>query len=144
MGAPALRFEYQVAIRRSPRPDAPCRGDATPSATPGEFAPVQRLLALAYEIENRIRSGVLPNYAAAARWLCVTRARVSQIVGLAFLAPSIQERILRAMGREAAVLHERELRTVAAEAVWAQQEARWEAIRCAPGRIASAAASAAG
>lgn len=85
------------------------------------FAPLQNLLALAYVIEERIRTGALPNHAAAARWLGVTTARISQIVGLTLLAPAIQEWILCATPGEVASLRERYARPIAAQPSWERQ-----------------------
>src|SRR4029077_19941358 len=52
------------------------------------------LLALAHRFEALVRSGEVRDYADLARAGHVSRARMSQILKLLMLAPSIQERIL--------------------------------------------------
>jgi hypothetical protein len=53
-----------------------------------------RMLALAYLIERKIDAGEIPNYAAAARLLGISRARVSQVMRLWDLPIATQETIL--------------------------------------------------
>ena len=53
-----------------------------------------RQLALAHHIERVIEAGTLTDYAAAARALGITRARLTQIMNLLLLAPDVQHRIL--------------------------------------------------
>jgi hypothetical protein len=88
---------------------------------------VARLLALAHEIERRIRAGELDDLAHAARVFGLTRARVTQIVSLTLLAPAIQAEILAlppvAVGRDP--ITERTLRPIVAEPVWERQVASW-------------------
>jgi hypothetical protein len=88
---------------------------------------VARLLALAHEIERRIRTGELDDLAHAARVLGLTRARVTQMVNLTLLAPEIQEEILTTLqvtvGRDAVT--ERMLRSIVAEPVWERQFVAW-------------------
>jgi hypothetical protein len=88
---------------------------------------VARLLALAHEIERRIRARELDDLAHAARVLGLTRARVTQIANLMLLAPQIQEAILAmssaAVGRDRST--ERTLRAIVAEPVWEHQFEAW-------------------
>lgn len=94
---------------------------------PGRIPRVSRLMALAIHFEQLIRQGVVRDYADLARLGSVTRARVSQIMDLLNLAPSIQEQILllpRTTGRD--VLTERRLRAIVAETDWSRQVERWE------------------
>ena len=53
-----------------------------------------RQLALAYLIEQLVEDGALESYAQAAQRLGITRARVSQIIGLLLLPLARQEEIL--------------------------------------------------
>jgi hypothetical protein len=53
-----------------------------------------RMLALAHHVEILVEEGSLPDYAAAARILGVTRARMTQVMNLLLLAPDIQDRLL--------------------------------------------------
>ena len=53
-----------------------------------------RMLALAYLIERKIDAGEIESYAAAARLLGTSRARVTQIIRLLQLPSEIQQEIL--------------------------------------------------
>ena len=92
---------------------------------------VARQLALAHEIERRIRAGELDDLAHAARVFGLTRARITQIVSLTLLAPAIQDDILAlppvTVGRD--TITERRLRPIVAEPVWDRQMALWEQLR---------------
>jgi hypothetical protein len=108
-----------------PRPEPP-------AAPVGRVPRIVRLLALAHDIERRVRSGELDDFAAAARAYGLTRARVTQIVNLTLLAPTLQEEILAMgpvnLGRDP--ITERTLRPIVAEAVWARQIEVLEAATC--------------
>ncbi len=86
------------------------------------------LLALAHRFENLVRSGEVKDYADLARAGSVSRARVSQILKLLTLAPSIQEYILslppRTAGEEP--ITERDLRPVVREPRWDRQRLLFE------------------
>jgi hypothetical protein len=88
---------------------------------------VARQLALAHEIERRIRAGELDDLAHAARMFGLTRARLTQISNLLLLAPVIQEEILVmppiTVGRDR--ITERTLRPIVAEPVWERQMELW-------------------
>ena len=86
-----------------------------PTPKPVSRAALQ--LALAHHIERQIDAGVIPDCAAAARALGLTRARLSQVASLLLLSPEIQERI--AEGGIAA--SERNLRRFVAEPEWSTQ-----------------------
>jgi hypothetical protein len=88
------------------------------------------MLALAHRIERACQEGSLKDYAAAARELGVTRARVGQLVNLTFLAPDIQESVLQLESINGVEpLSERELRPIAAEKSWARQRELWAPLR---------------
>jgi hypothetical protein len=81
------------------------------------------LLALAHRLEELVRSGDSADYAQLAKLGHISRARMSQILKLLTLAPSIQEYILflppRAAGDD--TITERELRKVVREPTWDRQ-----------------------
>ena len=52
------------------------------------------MLALAHYIERQIDDGAIPDYAAAALALGVTRARLTQVMNLLLLPPEVQEHVL--------------------------------------------------
>ena len=80
---------------------------------------ITKLLVLAHHFESLVREGVVKDYAEIARLTGLSRARVTQIVNLALLAPGIQEAIL-ASGHtpHAGMLVERQLRRLTSEAIW--------------------------
>ncbi len=101
------------------------------SPRPGEHARPPRvtcLLALAHRFEDLVRSGEVKDYADLARAGRVSRARVSQILKLLTLAPSIQEYILslppRTAGEEP--ITESDLRPVVREPRWDRQHVLFE------------------
>ncbi len=102
----------------------------------GRIPRVARLLALAIRLEELVASGHVPDYAALARLVGVTRARVTQIANLTLLAPDIQEAILFldpvVKGRDP--LTERDLRPLVAEPGWGRQRALWKALPAQRGR----------
>jgi hypothetical protein len=90
-----------------------------PSRRPARVAVT---LALAHMIQRWIDRGEIRDQAEAARRLRLTRARLTQIMDLTFLAPDLQEEILlleAEVGRE--VLAERALRKSVRAISWAQQ-----------------------
>lgn len=69
-------------------------GPEPPSCEPGCVPRISRLMALALRLEGLLREGVIANYAEVAALGHVSRARVSQVMNLLCLCPSIQEEIL--------------------------------------------------
>ncbi len=65
-----------------------------PAPDPGRVPRVARLMALAIRFEGLLRAGVVKDYAQLARLGHVSRARVSQVMGLLSLAPDLQEAVL--------------------------------------------------
>ena len=66
-----------------------------------------------------MESGLLKDYAAAARLLGMTRARMAQVMNLVSLSPGIQEAILTG----GLVVSERSLRSVIRNVEWKKQKA---------------------
>jgi hypothetical protein len=91
---------------------------------------VSRLMALAIRFDGLIRDGAVTDQAELARVGHVTRARLTQIMNLLYLAPHIQEAILclpaTEKGREP--VKESKLRPIAAELDWREQRRMWEHI----------------
>lgn len=112
---------FSVAFGLSSHPGTP------PKPSPARVPRVARHLAFAHEIERRIRAGELDDLAHAARVFGLTRARVTQIVSLTLLAPTIQEAILAlppvTRGRDR--ITERTLRVIVAKPVWDRQMGLW-------------------
>ena len=98
---------------------------ATVPAT-GLVPRVARLLALAHRIDAMIATGQLRDLADAARVLGLTRARVTQVMNLLLLAPTIQEAILELPPTTARdTVTERSLRRIVAAPLWERQTMMW-------------------
>ncbi|HEV3261066.1 MAG TPA: hypothetical protein VG013_29715 [Gemmataceae bacterium] len=91
---------------------------------------VSRLMALAWRLDELLRSGVVADYAALARLGHVSRARISQIMSLLSLAPDIQEALLFlppvVHGRDP--MHLRQLLPLSARLDWREQRRLWQAL----------------
>ena len=75
-------------------PNRPKEPPPPPPDGPKQPTRLARMLALAHLVERRVESGELRDYAAAARTLGISRARMTQLMNLLVLSPMIQERIL--------------------------------------------------
>jgi hypothetical protein len=87
-----------------------------------------RSIVLAYQIEQAVRDGRARDYADIAKRIGVTRARVSQIMGLLRLPPAILETLLLADPTHCPQLTERQLRPAAASSQPHQQLALYEGL----------------
>jgi hypothetical protein len=97
------------------------------SLPPGRVPRVSRLMALALRLDELVRTGPIGSYRELALLGQVTRARVSQIVNLLYLAPDIQEALLflppTQHGRDPIILAD--LLPIAAQIDWRKQRRRW-------------------
>jgi DNA invertase Pin-like site-specific DNA recombinase len=112
--------------RRAPRRRIPkiAAGGKNPG---GPLPRITRLLALALKFEGLIQQGVVRDYAGLARLGRVSRARVTQIMNLLYLAPDIQEEILswRSRAPDGPPVEETTVRTLSSEVHWSRQRALW-------------------
>lgn len=119
-----------VSVKRSFNVQRKRRGRraVSPGATPtspaaGRLPRITRLLALAIHFDDLLRSGAIGSQADLARLGQVTRPRLTQIMNLLYLCPSIQDEILFhppiTSGRDP--ITERELRGIARQPDWASQ-----------------------
>lgn len=117
----------EFTFERTKRPPKPAV-----VVSPGRVPRVARLLALSHKIERLVREGALRDYADAARLGHVSRARMSQVMGLLNLAADIQEAILFLPPTTAGhdPIGERDVRPIAGELSWKRQREMWR--RCSP------------
>ena len=112
---------------------AAARAAAPPPCPPGRVPKAARWLALAIVLEERIAAGTLADAATVARAARLSRARVSQVLNLALLAPDIQEAVLDlprvAAGRDPVTLGE--LQPVALTLDWRKQRKLFATLRLA-------------
>ncbi len=101
------------------------------TAAMGKLPRASRLMALAIKFDGLLRDGVVRDYADLARLGHVTRARMTQLMGLLNLAPDIQEALLFlppvTAGREP--IAERNLRRLTAIPRWDRQRKAWRDMR---------------
>lgn len=112
-------------------PNSRQRAAARASAARRYPAHVARQLALAHALQRRVDTGEFADYAAMARELGFTRARISQLMDLLLLAPDIQEEVLfleAPPGKQPVT--ERGLRDAVLKTLdWSDQRSRWHGLR---------------
>ena len=98
-------------------------GAQAPALPPGRVPRVSRLMALALRFDELVRTGQVASYRELATVGHVTRARVSQIANLLYLAPDLQEALLflppTVRGRDPIILSD--LMPIAAAFDWRKQ-----------------------
>ena len=111
---------------RGSRKRPPSNPDSVAEA--GRVPRVSRLMALAIRFDQLIRAGEVTDCAELATLGHVTRARISQIMCLGWLAPDVQEEVLflprTTKGRDPIQL--RHLLPIARIADWLKQRVRWK------------------
>ena len=117
-------------VRRKlpPKPrSAPRRSSPAPS--PPAVPRVARLLALAHYFDQMLHRGEVESYAELARLGHVSRARISQIMRLLDLSPTIQEQFLFLLYVASGdPMPERQLRLVLAGSDWTVQCDLWKTL----------------
>ncbi len=113
-----LRASFDRRPVPPPRPE-PAPETVQPQTGP-RVTPAARNLALAHYLERMIDRGMIADYAQAARMLGVSQPRVTHLMSLLLLSPTIQEEVL--MGRIAP--GDKELRRMARVAEWRQQDSQ--------------------
>lgn len=119
-------------VRRPDKSRALLVTDEPPtSVAPGRVPRILRLMALAIHFDKMIRERKVADQSELARLAHVTQPRMTQLMNLLHLAPDIQEELLLLprviQGRDP--IHERMLRSIAAEADWGIQRQRWSRLR---------------
>ncbi|HPT26069.1 MAG TPA: hypothetical protein PLZ95_06585 [Bryobacteraceae bacterium] len=124
----AIEFELRPAVRAiSRRP----REKAEEAPSPHRYARYPRIvqvMALAIHFREMLERGEAKDYADLARLGCVSRERISQIMMLNWLAPDIQEDVLRLPKTPGGrfPFAETKLRSIAGVLTWEQQRVLWQ------------------
>ena len=119
-----MKIEFTVPFRRIPAPRTSLTEPAPePQGNPPRIA---RLLALAHKLDAQVRSGAIAGYVELARLGHISPARLTQILVLLHLAPSIQEYILFLSAGDARFVPESGLRKIAREPRWDRQQELFE------------------
>src|SRR6266700_7227901 len=106
-----MKIEYNIPCRRKLPP--PALGIDPASEPQGRAPRIARLLALAHKLDALVRSDTIASYGELARLGHISPARLTQIMVLLHLAPSIQEYILFLSAGDARFLTELGLRKIA-------------------------------
>ena len=123
----AVQVEVMLPLR-PPRRD---KGAGARPGLPADGRPrlprITRLMALAIKFQGMVDRGEVEDYADLARLGYVTAARITQIMNLLNLAPSIQEEILT-LPAGSPRISERRLRPVTSQVLWDEQRRIWPSV----------------
>lgn len=128
---PNNTVDVQCRLRPAIRP-APChprRADVP--AGPGKLPRLTQALALALRFDDMVRSSEARDFADVARLACLSRARISQVLKLLWLAPEIQREILylpRTPGGRYPI-SEVAARRITREPSWQRQRVLWDKLK---------------
>jgi alkylated DNA nucleotide flippase Atl1 len=124
--AATFTLEYKVDFNNGKGKHKFRKRSAAPKATPSKIPRIAKLLALTHHLQGLLDQGVVKDYADIARLSGLSRARVTQIMNLALLAPQIQEDILFSNNRAMSKVKERTVRIVLKKTTWKQQAREWK------------------
>jgi hypothetical protein len=121
-----IQFHLHPSSRRAVNGEA---GNAI--REPGRLPRVSRVLALAIQFQEMIRTGEVRDCADLARLGGLSRERISQIMKLLWLAPDIQIEVLYFPAASASYfpIHERALRNISDRICWDEQRELWSKLK---------------
>lgn len=124
------RIEIQFRLH-PPSRRATDREAATAVREPGRLPRVTRVLALAIQFEEMVRSGEVRDHADLARLAGLSRERISQIMKLGWLAPDIQIEVLYfpPVSGVHFPVRERALRNISNRICWTEQREMWAKLK---------------
>jgi hypothetical protein len=125
-----IRVKQKLFLTKVQRGQQKIRREKPVAVKEGRVPRISRLMALAIRFEGMLRDGEVRDQSELARLAHVTQPRMTQILNLLHLAPSLQEEILHlprvTEGKDP--IHERLLRPIAAEVDCARQREMWAAV----------------
>jgi hypothetical protein len=123
-------IEIRFPLHPRSRNAAPQVGDTAAPET-GIIPRATRVLALAIQFREMIRTGEARDCADIARLAGVSRERISQIMKLAWLAPEIQMEVLffPPVSGVHFPVHERALRNISNRLCWDEQREMWNKLK---------------
>ena len=89
---------------------------------------LRQYMVLAYQIQETLDRDSTTTAKQIAAWLNMTPPRISQILNLLFLSPSIQKEILLSNDEKIRALTEHKILAITKEIDWEKQQALWNAI----------------
>jgi len=128
-----VRFKLRPTVREIQRAEQATEPAVTVVRKTGRYPRAAQVLALALQFQEMIDRGEVRDYADLARLGCVSRERISQIMMLVWLAPDIQQAVLRLppyAGR--APFSEGALRRIAKIVRWDEQRLEWQRLTDSP------------
>ncbi len=125
-----VKVRLQPTMREISRRSKKTVPAAPAPARQGRFPRITQVMALALQFQEMIDRGEIRGHADLARLGCVSRERISQIMMLNWLAPDIQEAILRLPQTPGGRFHvgEAMLRPIARLPLWEDQRERWRLV----------------
>lgn len=117
----AITVEWTLKRRKG----APAKPVAPDAACQARIPRLARLMALSFRFDSLIQQGVIRDYADLARLGRVSRARITQIMNLLNLSPTIQENILLNPRFAPSCASERSIRKITNLVFWADQLDTW-------------------
>jgi hypothetical protein len=116
-----VRFKLRPTVREIQRAEQATEPTMTAARKTGRYPRAAQVLALALQFQEMIDSGEVRDYADLARLGYVSRERISQIMMLVWLAPDIQQAVLRLPPSGRAPFSEGALRRIAKLPLWEDQ-----------------------
>jgi DNA invertase Pin-like site-specific DNA recombinase len=118
------RLEFDSAIKKvhAPTRDGQARQLAKEPA-------IRKTLLLAHHLNQHLALGKLKDLNQTSAWLGINQTRLSHILGLLHLTPSIQTEIITANPNILSKIPEYKLRDLSAEADWNKQSAFWKELK---------------
>ncbi len=116
-----VRFKLRPTVREIQRSEQAAEPTVTAVRKTGRYPRAAQVLALALQFQEMIDRGEVRDYADLARLGCVSRERISQIMMLVWLAPDIQQAVLRLPPSGRAPFSEGALRRIAKKPLWEDQ-----------------------
>ncbi|MBF0572128.1 MAG: hypothetical protein HQL12_09720, partial [Candidatus Omnitrophica bacterium] len=118
------RLEFDSAIKKT---HAPTR-DGKERRLAKEPA-IRKTLLLAHQLSQHLTLGKIKDLNQASMWLSINQTRLSQIIGLLNLSPSIQTEIITADPQYLSSIPEYKLRDLSSEVDWNKQSSLWQKIK---------------
>ncbi len=115
-----LKFEFKVDLKPVRHASPRCR-----MAKISNEPRLRQYLVLAYQIQETLDHDNTMNAKQISEWLHMTPPRVSQILNLLFLCPTIQKEILLSNDKKICSLTEHKILAVTKEIDWEKQQTIW-------------------
>jgi hypothetical protein len=122
-------LEIQFSLHATPASEK--RSTDGPFSSCGKLPRLTQIMALAIDFLEMIQRGEISDYADLARLGCLSRERVSQMMEMVWLAPDIQEEILKFQptGIPRFPISEAAVRQIAAVLSWEHQREEWARLK---------------